>query len=302
MTDDQKNQPTNDAHPGDLTRRSFAALMVGAGLAATTTATTKLAAAAGLELVETDVEIKTPDGTCDAAFIRPKSGSYPGVLVWPDAFGLRPSMRAIGRRIAVEGYSVLVPNPFYRVAKAPFSDASNFNFQNPDDMAKLRPLMASVNAPGNAEKDASAYIAFLDAQKEVNKAKKIGTQGYCMGGALVVRSAAALPDRIGAGASFHGGGLVTDKPDSPHLLAPKIKARMYFGIASNDDERQPDAKDKLKEAFAAAKVQAEIEVYSAQHGWCVPDMPVRDGVPIYNKPEAERAWAKLVALYKAALA
>jgi len=211
-------------------------------------------------------------------------------------------MRAIGRRIAGEGYSVLVPNPFYRVSKAPFTDASGFNFQNADDMAKLKSLMASVNAAGNAEKDAAAYIAFLDAQKEVNKAKKIGTQGYCMGGALVVRTAAHLPDRIGAGASFHGGGLVTDKPDSPHLLAPKIKARMYFGIASNDDSKQPDAKDKLKEAFAAAKVPAEIEVYAALHGWCVPDMPVRDGVPIYNKPEAERAWAKLVALYKAALA
>jgi carboxymethylenebutenolidase len=195
-----------------------------------------------------------------------------------------------------------VPNPFYRVSKAPFTDASNFNFQNADDMAKLRPLMASVNASGNAENDAAAYVAFLDAQKEVNKAKKIGTQGYCMGGALVVRSAAHLPDRIGAGASFHGGGLVTDKPDSPHLLAPKIKARMYFGIASNDDSKQPDAKYKLKEAFAAARVPAEIEVYSAQHGWCVPDMPVRDGMAIYNKPEAERAWGKLVALYKAALA
>ena len=297
MLDDQKNQPTNPPHPGDITRRDFATLLVGAGLAATV----QSAAAVGLELVEADVEIKTPDGTCDAAFIHPKSGSYPGVLVWPDAFGLRPSMRAIARRISAEGYSVLVPNPFYRVAKAPFSDASSFNFQNPDDLAKLKPLMASVNAPGNPEKDAAAYVAFLDAQKEVNKGKKIGTQGYCMGGPLVVRTAALLPDRIGAGASFHGGGLVTDKPDSPHLLAPKIKARMYFGIASNDDSRQPDAKDKLKEAFSAAKVAAEIEVYSALHGWCVPDMPVRDGVPIYNKPEAERAWGKLVALYKAAL-
>jgi len=298
MRDDQKNQTTNDAHPGDLTRRDFATLLVGAGLAATVQST----AAADPEVVEADVEIKTSDGTCDAAFIHPKSGSYPGVLVWPDAFGLRPSMRAIGRRISAEGYSVLVPNPFYRVAKAPFSDASSFNFQNADDLAKLKPLMASVNAPGNPEKDAAAYVAFLDAQKEVNKAKKIGTQGYCMGGALVVRTVAFLPDRVGAGASFHGGGLVTDKPDSPHLLAPKIKARMYFGIASNDDSRQPDAKDKLKEAFSAAKVPAEIEVYSALHGWCVPDMPVRDGVPIYNKPEAERAWGKLVALYKAALA
>jgi len=285
-------------NPGDFTRRDFTTLLVGASLAATMQA----AGAADLEVIETNLDIKTPDGTCDAAFIHPKSGSYPGVLVWPDAFGLRPSMRSIGKRIATEGYSVLVPNPFYRLSKAPFTDASNFNFQNADDMAKLKPLMASVNAPGNAEKDAAAYIAFLDARKEVNKAKKIGTQGYCMGGALVVRTAASLPDRIGAGASFHGGGLVTDKPDSPHLLAPKIKARMYFGIASSDDQRQPEAKDKLKEAFAAAKGSAEIEVYPAQHGWCVPDMPVRDGLPIYNKPEAERAWAKLVALYKAALA
>jgi carboxymethylenebutenolidase len=135
-----------------------------------------------------------------------------------------------------------------------------------------------------------------------SKSKKVGTQGYCMGGALVVRTAAALPDRIGAGASFHGGGLVTDKPDSPHLLAPKIKARMYFGIASNDDEKQPDAKVKLKEAFAAAKVAAEIEVYAALHGWCVPDMPMQNGAPIYNKELAERAWGKLVALYGASLA
>jgi carboxymethylenebutenolidase len=299
MTDDPKNQPTNDAYPGDITRRDFATLLVGAGLAATVPS----AAAAGIELVETDVEIKTPDGICDAAFIRPKTGSHPGVLIWPDAFGLRPSMRGIARRIASEGdgYSVLVPNPFYRVSRAPFTDGSKFDFKNPADMAKIMPLMASVNAPGNAEKDATAYVAFLDAQKEVNKAKKIGSQGYCMGGALVMRTAAQLPDRIGAGASFHGGGLVTDKPDSPHLLAPKIKARMYFGIASSDDSKQPDAKDKLKEAFAAAKVPAEIEVYAAQHGWCVPDMPLRDGVAIYNKPEAERAWGKLVALYRAVL-
>jgi carboxymethylenebutenolidase len=299
MTEDQKNQRENDTEPGDIGRRDFVGFSVAAGLSATA----GTAAAAGLAVVETDVAIKTPDGICDAAFIHPKVGSHSGVLIWPDAFGLRPSMRDIAKRIAAEGYSVLVPNPFYRVAKAPFSDASNFNFENPADMAKLRPLMASVNAPGNAEKDAIAYLTFLDAQTEVNKAKKVGTQGYCMGGPLVVKTAAALPDRIGAGASFHGGGLVTDKPDSPHLLAPKIKASMYFGIASNDDARQPDAKDKLKAAFAAAKVPAEIEVYSgALHGWCVPDMPMQNGVPIYNKPAAERAWGKLVALYRAALA
>jgi carboxymethylenebutenolidase len=306
MAHDEKNQPTtSDPYPGQITRRDFAALVVGAGIAASVSSPSTAAADFGLGMVETDVEIKTPDGTCDAAFIHPKSlsktGSYPGVLIWPDAFGLRPSLRTIGRNIASEGYSVLLPNPFYRVSKAPFTDASKFNFQNPDDMAKLRPLMASVNAPGNAEKDAAAYVAFLDAQKEVNKAKKIGTQGYCMGGALVVRTAAAVPDRIGAGASFHGGGLVNDKPDSPHLLAPKIKARMYFGIAASDDAKQPDAKDKLREAFAAAKVQAEIEVYPAQHGWCISDMPMRDGVPIYDKVQAERAWGKLVALYRSAL-
>jgi carboxymethylenebutenolidase len=212
-------------------------------------------------------------------------------------------MRDIGKRIAGEGYSVLVPNPFYRVAKAPvFTDPSSFNFQNEADMAKLRPLMASINAPGAAEKDATAYIAFLDAQPQVNTGKKIGTQGYCMGGPLVVKTAAAAPNRIGAGASFHGGGLVTNAPDSPHLLAPKIKARMYFAIASNDDMRQPDAKDKLREAFAAAKVPADIEVYPALHGWCVSDMPLQNGKPIYSKPDAEKAWSKLVALYKTGLA
>jgi carboxymethylenebutenolidase len=299
MSEDKKIDQKNDAQPGDIGRRDFVGLSVAAGFAATAGS----AVAADLEVAESDVEIKTPDGTCDAAFIRPKTGTHPGVLIWPDAFGLRPSMRGMARRLAQAGYSVLVPNPFYRVSKAPFSDASKFDFQNPADMAKLTPLMASVNAPGNAEKDAVAYVGFLDAQKEVDKSKKIGTQGYCMGGPLVVKTAAALPDRIGAGGSFHGGGLVSNNASSPHLLAPKIKARMYFGIASSDDMKQPDAKDKLKESFGAAKVPAEIEVYAgAQHGWCVPDMPSQNGMPIYNKADAERAWGKLMALYKAGLA
>ena len=281
MTEDKKT----DQQPGNIGRRDFVAVTLSAGLAASA------ATAADLEIVESDVEIKTPDGTCDAAFIRPRTGSHAGVLIWPDAFGLRPSMREFGKRLAAGGYSVLVPNPFYRVSKAPFTTASNFSFQNAADMAKLRPLMASVSAPGNGEKDAVAYVAFLDAQNEVSKEKKIGTQGYCMGGPLVVKTAAVLPGRIGAGASFHGGGLVTDKPDSPHLLAPKIKARMYFGIAASD------------EAFSAAHVAAEIEVYAgAAHGWCVPDMPEHDGVPTYNKADAERAWGKLLALYQVALA
>jgi carboxymethylenebutenolidase len=280
----------------ELTRRDFVTMTVAAGLAA----------AAGSDVtaqqvVEKNVEIKTPDGTCDAAFIHPASGAHPAVIIWPDAFGLRPSMRDMAKRLGAAGYTVLVPNPFYRVAKSPvYEDASKVNFQT--ERPKLTPLMGSIQADGTVERDAPAFVAWLDVQKEVDRNKKIGTQGYCMGGALVVRTAAAVPGRIGAGASFHGGGLVTDRPNSPHLLAPKIKARMYFGIATNDDMQQPDAKTKLREAFDAAKVPAEIEVYSmAQHGWCVPDMPAGANGPIYNKADAERAWAKLVALYKVAL-
>jgi len=299
MSDENADPTTNQESASELSRREFVTLSVAAGMAAATSSLS----AADLPVVEQEVQIKTPDGTCDAAFIHPRTGSYPGVLIWSDAFGLRPVTREVGKRIAAEGYSVLVPNPFYRLAKAPvFQDLSSFSFQNQADMAKLGPLMGSINAAGAAEKDAVAYIAFLDAQPQVNKAKKIGTQGYCMGGPLVMRTAATVPDRVGAGASFHGGGLVTDTPASPHLLAPKIKARMYFGVASNDDTRQPDAKDKLKEAFAAAKVPAEIEVYPALHGWCMADMPhAANAPPIYSKPDAERAWGKLVALYKAAL-
>jgi carboxymethylenebutenolidase len=283
----------------DLSRRDFVALTVAAGLAA---ATDHLVSAEALPVQTSSVEVKTPDGTCDATFIHPTTGSHPAVLIWPDAFGLRPAMVDIGKRISAEGYSVLVPNPYYRMTKAPGIDMSNFSFQNQADMAKLRPLMGSINAAGAAERDAAAFIAFLDAQKQVNAAKKVGTQGYCMGGPLVMKTVAAVPARVGAGASFHGGGLVTDQPTSPHLLAPKMKARLYIGIAANDDQRQPDAKDKLKEAFAAANVPAEIEVYKSLHGWCVPDMPAAADGPIYNKPDAEKAWAKLVALYKAALA
>ena len=301
MADEKQNPENRDEDSSDLSRREFVAISLGVGLAAGS----GVSSAAALEVVETNVQVKTPDGTCDAVFIHPTNGTHPGVLIWPDAFGLRPAMRDIGKRIAAEGYSVLVPNPFYRTAKAPVPglDPSKFSFSNQADMARLQQLRAPLNAPGAAEKDAVAYVAFIDAQSQVNKAKKIGTQGYCMGGPLVVKTAAAIPDRIGAGASFHGGGLVTDRPDSPHLLAPKIKARMYIAVAENDDTSQPDAKVKLKEAFAAAKVPAEIEVYAgALHGWCVPDMPLQDGKPIYNKPEAERAWTKLVALYKEGLA
>ena len=298
MSDELRDPQEQDESSNELSRRDFVAMSIAAGIAAAAGG----ASAAELPVVETDVDIKTPDGVCNAAFIHPRTGSHPGVLIWADAFGLRPALREMGKRLAAEGYSVLVPNPFYRVTRDPQFNTATFNFQNQADRAKLTPLMGSINAEGAAERDAVAFVAWLDQQKEVNKAKKVGTQGYCMGGPLVMRTAAAVNNRIGAGGSFHGGNLVNDTPSSPHLLAPKIHARMYFGVAKNDDERQPDAKDKLKAAFEAAKVPAEIEVYPAQHGWCMSDMPAPAGTPIYSKPDAERAWGKLLALYKTALA
>lgn len=280
MQDDQ--DPT-------LSRRQFAALS-----AAAAGASAMAGSAQAAEVVETDVSIKTADGTCDAALYHPAGkGTWPAVLIWTDIFGLRPAFRDMGRRLAAQGYVVLVPNPFYRTRKAPvFDDQTPFDFNNPADRAKLPPLTAPLT-PEAVTRDAVAFLAFLDTQKAVNKKAKAGVQGYCMGGPMTLRTAAALADRIGAGASFHGGGLVTDKPDSPHLLAPKIKARYYFGIASNDDQKQPDAKDKLKAAFDG---RAKIEVYGdALHGWCVP------GSAVYNKDAAEKAWAELTALYQRAL-
>ncbi len=293
MKDDKRDQERDDESLRGLSRRNFVALSLTAGIAAAT----RSASGAELSIIEADVEVKTPDGTCDAVFIHPAKGSQPGVLVWHDSLGLRPVIRDLGKRIAAEGYSVLVPNLFYRAARAPVFDESFDYARNPADREKYRRITAPFFAPGAAERDAVAYVAFLDAQRQVNKKKKIGTHGYCLGGPYVLKTAAALPDRVGAGASFHGGFLVTDKPNSPHLLAPRIKARLYFAIASDDDKREPNVKDKLKEAFAAAKVRAEIEVYpNALHGWCVPDSKAAE-----NKADAERAWSKLVALYKQAL-
>jgi carboxymethylenebutenolidase len=284
---------------GEITRRDFVSATVAAGIVAATGG--QLSGQAGV--VESNVEIKTPDGTCDAAFIHPANGAHPAVIIWPDAFGLRPSMRDMAKRLVMEAnYSVLVPNPFYRVGKGTFfADASKVDFAA--ERAKITPLMGSIGADGAVEKDAPAFVAWLDAQPQVDKSKKIGTQGYCMGGALVVRTAAAVPNRIGAGASFHGGGLVTANPNSPHLLAPKVKARMYFGVAASDDTPNPDIKVQLRKAFEDAKVPVEVELYpQAQHGWCVPDMPAQaNGQPTYNKPDAEKAWSKLLALYKAGL-
>jgi carboxymethylenebutenolidase len=302
MSKRPKDREPTDPFPKNPSRREFVAFTAVAGLASYG----GVAAAAEADVVAKDVVVTTPDGNCDAAFFHPATGRHPGVLIWTDAFGLRPTFRDLGKRLAAHGYTVLVPNPFYRMAKAPVyteAEVSSFDFQDPAQMAKVKQFMASPTAPGAAETDARAFVAFLDAQTQVNRARKLGTQGYCMGGALVLRTAATVDDRIGAGASFHGGGLVTDKPDSPHLLAPKIKARLYIAIASNDDQRQPDAKDKLRQAFAAAGVAADIEVYAgARHGWCVADMPSQNGQPIFSKADAERAWGKLLGLYETALA
>jgi carboxymethylenebutenolidase len=280
-----------------LTRRDFVALSVAAGLAALPGG-----ASAATDVTESSVSITTPDGSCDAAFLHPASGRHPAVLLWTDALGLRPAKRAMARRLAAEGFAVLVPNPYYRSSPAPQFDSAKFSFQNTEDRARLMPLMQSLAAADLAERDARAYFGFLDAQAVVDTRRLAGVHGYCMGGRLSFRTAAALPERIGAVGSFHGGGLVTDKPDSPHLLLARSKARYYIGISSDDDAAEPQAKDTLRTAFADADLQAEIEVYAgALHGWCVPDMPARNGTPVYNEPGAEKAWGKLLALYRGSL-
>jgi len=272
----------------ELSRRQFGAIAMGTSL---TMMLPPLANAAALK--EAEVEIKTSDGVCDAHFVHPAEGKHPAVLVWPDIFGLRPTFREMGRRLAEAGYAVLTVNPFYRTKKAPTSpDKADFN--DPATRTALMGLAGSLSAT-TATTDAKAFIDWLDAQSAVDTKKKVGTTGYCMGGPITMRTAATVPDRVGAGASFHGGGLVTDKPDSPHLLVPKMKAHYLFAIAKNDDEKQPDAKDKLRAAFAAAKLPAEIEVYPAMHGWCPPDSRV------YDHEQAEKAWARLLALFKTAL-
>jgi carboxymethylenebutenolidase len=270
---------------GLVTRRQFGVL-VGAGI---TMMLPQVANA--VAVTESDVNVTTPDGTADCYFVHPASGRAAGVLVWPDIFGLRPAFRQMGKRLAESGYSVLVVNPFYRVQKAPTADAGAAT-----PIAQLLPLARALNEATQMT-DAKAFVGWLDQQASVARNRKLGTQGYCMGGPIAFRTAAAVPDRVGAVASFHGGGLVTEAPNSPHLQAAKAKAQFLIAIAANDDARSPSEKTVLKETFAKANLPAEIEVYEgAAHGWCPPDSGV------YNEPQAEKAWGRLLALYQKALA
>ena len=272
-----------------LTRRQFASVSLGAGVAVMLPQT-----ANALQVSESDITVKTPDGVADCYFVHPSTATGAGVIVWPDILGLRPAFRQMGKRLAESGYAVLVVNPFYRAKKAPVVPAgANFADQSTRDI--VMPLAQGLNATTHTT-DAKAFVAFLDSQATVDRRRKIGTTGYCMGGPIVMRTAAAVPDRIGAGASFHGGGLVTKAPDSPHLLVPQMKAHFLFAVAENDDQRDPEAKNILRDTFAKAKLPAEIEVYAgAAHGWCPPDSAV------YNEKQAERAWSRLLALFKTAL-
>ena len=271
----------------EITRRQFGAVSAGAGLAML------LPRAANAQAVtESEVDVTTPDGVADSYFVHPATGAHPGVLIWPDAFGLRPAKRQMAKRLAESGYSVLVVNQYYRSQRAPITDSTDFGALR--DV--LMPLMGTLNAETHMS-DARAFVSFLDSQPSVDGNRKMGTMGYCMGGPITMRTAAAVPDRIGAAASFHGGGLVTDQPDSPHLLVPQMQAHYLFAIAANDDENQPEAKDVLRDAFDEAGLPAEIEVYEgALHGWCPPDSQV------YFEAQAERAWSRLLVLFERALA
>jgi carboxymethylenebutenolidase len=247
------------------------------------------AVANAAEVQDKDVSIKTPDGECDAYFVAPTSGAHPAVLIWPDIFGLRPAFRQMGKRLAESGYSVLVVNPFYRKQKAPTAAKGAST-----PIRDVIPLARSLT-PETQTTDAKAFVGWLDQQPEVDEKRNMGTTGYCMGGPIVFRTAATVPDRVGAAATFHGGGLVTDGEDSPHRLIPKMEAQFLVAIAENDDERDPEAKQVLRESFSEAELKAEIEVYPAGHGWCPPDTRV------HNPEQAEKAWKRMLTLFEKAL-
>jgi carboxymethylenebutenolidase len=292
MCDERTHKESTEylSRSGELTRRKFNAISAGTGLSVLLPR-----AADAQEVTEAEVEVITPDGVADCYFVHPSSGAHAGVVIWPDIMSLRPAFRQMGRRLAESGYSVLVVNPYYRVRRAPVVQEGATMAQD-ETRNTVFPLAGTLSAETHAT-DARAFVSFLDSQAAVDRNRKIGTMGYCMGGPITMRTAAAVPDRIGAGASFHGGGLVTDGADSPHLLVPTMQAHYLFAIAENDDAEEPGAKDVLREAFADAGLPAEIEVYEGTlHGWCPLDSHV------YNEPQAERAWSRLLALFDTALA
>ena len=273
-----------------VTRRQFGKLSAAAGLAIMLPPVANAQDATG-----TDVDVTTPDGVADCYFVHPSAGQHPAVIVWPDILGLRPTFRAMGERLAQSGYAVLVVNPFYRDARSPVvGDGASFG--QPETRDIVLPMARNLNADTHFT-DARAMVSFLDQQAAVDTSRSIGTTGYCMGGPMVMRTVAAVPDRLGAGGTFHGGGLATDADDSPHLLIPTTTARMLHCVAANDDENDPEAKNTLREAYAAAGIAAEISVYEGtMHGWCPPDSQV------YNEAQAERAWSRLLVLFESALA
>ena len=290
----ENDNATRPAH-ATLTRRRFNGLTVAAALMAVLPTVANANANANAETVsESEVVIPTPDGEADCYFVHPATGSHAGVVIWPDILGLRPAFRALGRRLAESGYAVLVVNPFYRSAPAPVVPEGS-TFQDPQVRSVVMG-MRELLTPEAQRNDASAFVGFLDSHPAVDTRRRVGVMGYCMGGPIVMRAAAELPGRVGAAASFHGGGLATDDGDSPHLLIPAMTADFLIAVAENDHERQPGVNDILRASFAEADLKAEIEVYEgALHGWCVPDSPV------YDEAKAERAWTRLLALFEKAL-
>jgi carboxymethylenebutenolidase len=245
-------------------------------------------------VTEKDVLVRTADGNADAALFTPSGkGKWPAVLMWPDILGLRPVFREMGKRLAAQGYVVLVVNPYYRMKKAPVVTGP-FDFNSKDAMAGLM-VYRNRLTDEMVDRDSAAYVSFLDAQPQTDRRRKAAVQGYCMSGPLSFRTAAARPDRVGAVATFHPGALVTDKPSSPHLLIPKTRASFLVLIAKNDADRMPDEADTLRKAFAAAHRQATVEVYPANHGWTVA------GSQTYDEQQAERAWAALLPFYRSSI-
>ena len=298
MCDDITELENQGFYEKEITRREFSLLAGGAaislafaGCAPGEAATTK----SGDAITESDVEISTPDGTADAYFAHPSKGAHAAVLIWPDVVGLRPAFKMMAKRLAGDGYAALVVNPYYRQTKAPLVEVGQ-GFRDPGVREKIIPFARALSQDTNRT-DAKAFVKWLDAQAAVDTSRQIGTTGYCMGGPMTMITAATVPDRIGAGASFHGGGLATDRDNSPHLLIPTMTADYLIAVAENDDERSPETKNILKEAFAATNNKAEIEVYAGtKHGWCPPDSAV------YDEAAANKAWERTLVLFERALA